>query len=438
MLCCCCFTDADRAASKPRQRLGLAARHSISKQPDGPEQAPDAAPVPQPWDAGRPLQGQTQVLVAPGAKPALQALSASQQTGSQASAPQSQQHDVADSAHGSLRLTLDEDTKDVGQSQNASPDTASDPPQEEASEALHQQPSQSPTLSAGADAETVDGDSYQGLPASQPHADSALVKQSGYSLSEDELASVLEADPIEADAAASLPGDWADREQAVPGREQNSLNADIHDAMPEELTNQQPAPQQPSLQDGQSEPMQTASSRPSSPMSEPLGLCIGSPETAGDISVVSAAHDMDVDIEATDDWSTGSQVEVRQVTGSLWAWQSAKLCAPVTPTTTRIKVDYVTKFGSTCKDVSVQQLRPAPAASTYISHPREVDRGSLVEVNLGHGKFVPAIVLRSSRQLQKPVAPAGGEEDGDTVADIAAALAADNGLTPSGGLIHHC
>ena len=352
---------------------------------------------------------------------------------SQASGHQSQQLGAADSAHGSLQLNLDEDSNDAGQSQHASSDPASDVPQEEeVSEALHQQPSQSLQISAGADGESEDGDLYQGLIAAD--ADNAHLKQSGYSLSEDELASVLEADPTEADAAASLHGDCADREQAVLEKERHSLDAGAQDIL---LTTQQPEDQQAPLYDGQSEPMHPVSPSLSRPMVEPLTLCIGSPESAGVISVVSAAQDMDVDIEATGDWSAGSEVEVRHDVGGLWAWQSAKLCAPVTPTTARVKVDYVTKFGSTCKDMSVQQLRLAPPARTYISTPRGVDRGSVVEVNMGHGRYVPAVVLHSSRQLQKPIPSMPSAEDKDgrhALAGIASALAADD---DSGVRTHH-
>lgn len=384
------------------------------------------------WDAGRPLGGQTEVLVAPGTKGALlQQQQQQHEDGNPKQQSTDHESEVSNKAGVSLQLSLD--SGDVARTPSPGLQLATD----QDTAAVTSPPSQVPQAGAaafaksGADSaekspnalmeEADDADSYQGLPTSQADL-SPYQKQSGYSFSDDEVQPALSLHESE---AGFDQADAADGQQDGAEQQEKSNGAAELPNMGDREQDAEQQQQQASAAAAGSADAEVVQQRNSVGGVDSTALLRQEVTRLLDLAVVSADSDMEIDIEAAEDWSAGSTMEVQHTEGSLWSWQSAKLCDTVTPQTDSITVTYATASGCTCRDVSVQQIRPVPPFTAQITSTLMVQRGDVVEVDLGDHKYLCAIVVSKPWHLQMPkldLVALKAEECKTHVDEIAAAL----------------
>ena len=372
--------------------------------------------IAQAWDAGRPPQCQTEVIVAPGTKAAF--LRQQQQEQEQDHEQQhlnskanldsaDQDSEVRNQTGASLQLSLD--TADMSPH---SPDvqivrdqnTAAVPPQQSVPSHQPQADAAAQVIAAADSGDFCnpqgedDADSYQGLPTSPPVVTSPYQKQSGYGASDDEMPSARslqgsEGGPDQTDAADSKQEPIGQQQTASLVPEQ-AVMADV------QLNNLQAEQDNPSsAAEGTPKELQKASDMATNgPIADTAAVhqpSLDNPchqaEHPGPDEGSLANTDMEVDAEAAPDASSaGAVVEIQHTEGTLWSWQSAKLCDTITPVTQSVQLAYLTPSGTTCRDVNMQQLRSIPPA---FSGTHSLQRGDVVEVNLGHDKFMCAIVV---------------------------------------------
>lgn len=398
--------------------------------------------------AKRAWQGRTEVLVGPGSKAAL--LQQQQQGGNSNSASDSDPHpehaDLPHRAQSGFNLQLNVEGTDeplsgqVGLQPEAKQledgsmvQDAVD--QQQMLAAANDRPEEpvAGDFDQGDADDFDDADSYQGLPDTTLTSISPVQKQSGYSLSDDDLpdisfasvcegahdeaggadsrqdASEQQAPAAEADAADGnqtvLDAPLRQQEQTCPTTEQSTKPAELNsqpqlqqqkvaERPPNQLTNPELSSESQLQQQTITLSMSDATPAPQAADEAPdvdVPMQLSQPE------MVTSAPDMDVDIEATDDLSTGSHLELRHEKGISWSWQTAKLCGSIIPLSDSTQVSYFTALGAVTKTVKAQEVRPAPPASTQIFGFHLLQKGSIVEANLGHDKHMCAVVMSQPR-----------------------------------------
>ena len=406
---------ADNSKSDPAGTAGVAGRPSTnadSTQPPEPAAFSNAAHL---------YTGQTQVLVAPGLDPLVQQHQANLEQPGQATADKFTDSETSLPAvqHAELALVLDgDDDADVPLSESRP--EASDAP---ASQDLLDQDLQAAQVPAGITAEVLEqlegndaggrqvdcdmhsiasggADSYQGLPVDQLGQQAAVSSPSGRDTDN--------GSPVE--DVSRLSGANADiHSEADKGQQQQQLEAEcdsaeaaVEDALPQYA----PGPAGDTVKEQQH--AQTGAHVPAA------GINLDNLQAAVSDSGVEAAQTTEQVNEPSSLAVEGSQsvaqlgirVEVcsRPAVGQ-WSWQLASFQAAALPASGLVSVIYKAShselpFCVKSELVNVENVRHVASSDTCIKALSELQRGAAVEVDMGDGKFICAVLVARSQGLQ--------------------------------------
>jgi len=418
---------ADNSKSDPAGTSDVAGRPSTnadSTQPPEPAAFSNAAHL---------YTGQTEVLVAPGLEQQHQAHL--EQSGQATADKQSDSEAYLPAAHTELALDLDDDDDDANVSLSESRPEASDTP---ASQALVDPDLQAAQVPAGitddvpeqlefndADGSQVDcemhsvasdgADSYQGLPLDQLGQQAAVTSPSGFA--SDNGRPVEDASrPSEADADIHSEADTGQQQQQqqLESECDTAEAAVLEDALPQCA----PAPAGDTVNEQQH--AQTGVHVPAAGINLDnlqAAMSDSGVEAAQTTKQVNAPSALAGTVEGSQSVAQlGIWVEVcsRPAVGQ-WSCQLASFQAAALPTFGLVSVTYKASpselpFSVKSELVNVENVRHMAPSDTYVKALSEVQRGAAVEVDMGDGKLMCAVLVARTQHLHTALGQQQGIE----------------------------
>ncbi len=389
-------------------------------------------------NAARLVMGQTEVLVAPGMKPARE--QKTDETAAETASAESAAATAADAAAGptgpnqaeaieqttagaapteasSAGLELDLDGASESAVATSEVAAASGQPMTEEQAAiqnsaeaqsypLEQQQGSDGGAAVNPDAAAVDlemhsvlsdgADSYQGLPDEQPANHASINSEDG--VPGEGNSPDLQAVPDTAEAAAEV--------NLEPQQQEFSLQLDSATANSGDGPMLEPAPQQAGEALHRQQQHQPETADPAATM-EMDGQQVASDgvavQTAGvaEQPSVAAASVARPALQA----ETDKQVEVvRSAAPGQWSWQMASLLSPGVPKSGTVGV--ILKAQPTDQSVKAElvdvgSLRRPPPLGTYVTDVSALHRGDVLEVDMGDGKYMCAVLVSKVKPLHK-------------------------------------